>query len=165
VPLSKTGFSAACKALRFLPKKQKTTTFSASSSALSHRSTDFLGRSTPAGKETPAGDPGLSQVGMGCAFGTLWGRIFVLTERSAKLTHYLRSAFVAKTGCFVGFLGGEMCQNTNKTGKNRKKPVETEELWLTKRSERMKVNCGTVLRTRMNIDDFSLETRCDSLRG
>jgi hypothetical protein len=54
-----------------------------------------------------------------------------------------------------------MCPNPNKTGKNRKKPVETEELWLTKRSERMKVNCGTVLRTRMNIDDFALETRCD----
>jgi DNA-binding protein HU-beta len=25
----------------------------------------------------------------------------------------------------------------------------------------MKVNCGTVLRTRMNIDDFALETGCD----
>jgi hypothetical protein len=35
--------------------------------------------------------------------------------------------------------------------------VETKELWLTKRSERLKVNCGTVLRTRMNIDDFALE--------
>ena len=46
---------------------------------------------------------------------------------------------------------------SNKTEKNRKKPVETEEIWLTKRSERMKVNCGTVLRTRMNIDDFALK--------
>jgi hypothetical protein len=45
----------------------------------------------------------------------------------------------------------------NRTDKNRKKPVETEEIWLTKRSERMKVNCGTVLRTRMNIDDFALK--------
>lgn len=47
----------------------------------------------------------------------------------------------------------------NRTEKNRKKPVETEEIWLTKRSERMKVNCGTVLRTRMNIDDFALQNR------
>jgi hypothetical protein len=38
---------------------------------------------------------------------------------------------------------------------NLKKPVETEDLWLTKRLERMKVNCGTVLRTRMNIGDFA----------
>jgi len=38
--------------------------------------------------------------------------------------------------------------------------VETEELWLTKRLERMKVNCGTVLRTRMNIDDFALKKGC-----
>jgi hypothetical protein len=51
-----------------------------------------------------------------------------------------------------------MSLNSNKTGKNRKKPVETEEFRLTKRSERMKVKCGTVLRTRMNIDDFALET-------
>jgi hypothetical protein len=42
---------------------------------------------------------------------------------------------------------------SNKTDKNRKKPVETEEMWLTKRTERLKVNCGTVLRTRMNTDD------------
>jgi DNA-binding protein HU-beta len=53
-----------------------------------------------------------------------------------------------------------MCLNANKTGKNRKKPVETEDLWLTKLLERMKVKCGTVLRTRMNIDDFALETGC-----
>jgi DNA-binding protein HU-beta len=48
-----------------------------------------------------------------------------------------------------------MCLYSNKTEKNRKKPVETEEMPLTKRSEKLKVNCGTVLRTRMNIDDFA----------
>ncbi len=32
-----------------------------------------------------------------------------------------------------------------KTGKNRKKPVETVEIKLTKRLKRLKVNCGTVL--------------------
>jgi DNA-binding protein HU-beta len=53
-----------------------------------------------------------------------------------------------------------MCLIPNKTNKNRKKPVETVEIWLTKEMERLKVNCGTVLRTRMNIDDFALETRC-----
>src|SRR5882762_6197847 len=53
-----------------------------------------------------------------------------------------------------------MNPNSNKTGKNRKNPVETEEFRLTKRSERMKVKCGTVLRSRMNIDDFALETGC-----
>jgi DNA-binding protein HU-beta len=41
----------------------------------------------------------------------------------------------------------------DKTSKNRKKPVETEGNQLTKPWKRMKVNCGTVLRTRMNIDD------------
>jgi hypothetical protein len=45
---------------------------------------------------------------------------------------------------------------SNKTEKNRKKPVETEEMELTKRAERLKVNCGTVLRTRMNTGDFAL---------
>ena len=45
---------------------------------------------------------------------------------------------------------------SNKTEKNLKKPVETEERELTKRAERLKVNCGTVLRTRMNIGDFAL---------
>ena len=45
---------------------------------------------------------------------------------------------------------------SNKTEKNRKKPVETEERELTKRAERLKVNCGTVLRTRMNTGDFAL---------
>jgi hypothetical protein len=53
----------------------------------------------------------------------------------------------------------QIYQKPSKNGKNRKKPVETEEIWLTKRSERMKVNCGTVLRTRMNIDDFALQNR------
>jgi hypothetical protein len=48
---------------------------------------------------------------------------------------------------------GKMCVISNKTEENRKKPVETEEIWLTKRPERLKVNCGTVLRTRMNTDD------------
>jgi len=52
----------------------------------------------------------------------------------------------------LGF-NGEMYPFSNKTDKNRKKPVETEEMWLTKRTERLKVNCGTVLRTRMNTDD------------
>jgi hypothetical protein len=42
----------------------------------------------PSGQRTPAGDPVLPQAGMGRAFGALRGRIFVLTERSAKLTHY-----------------------------------------------------------------------------
>jgi hypothetical protein len=51
-----------------------------------------------------------------------------------------------------------MYLNSNKTEKNQKKPVETTEIALTKRAERMKVNCGTVLRNRMNIDDFALET-------
>ncbi|MBB5340646.1 hypothetical protein [Tunturiibacter gelidoferens] len=46
---------------------------------------------------------------------------------------------------------------SNKTEKNRKKPVETEERELTKRAERLKVNCGTVLRTRMNTGDFALQ--------
>jgi hypothetical protein len=44
---------------------------------------------------------------------------------------------------------------SNKTEKNRKKPVETEEMGLTKLSERLKVNCGTVSRTRMNTGDFA----------
>ena len=46
-----------------------------------------------------------------------------------------------------------MCLNSNKTEENLKKPVETEENRLTKRLERLKVNCGTVLRTRMNTED------------
>jgi hypothetical protein len=48
---------------------------------------------------------------------------------------------------------GEMCLNPDKTEENLKKPVETEENRLTKRPERLKVNCGTVLRTRMNTED------------
>jgi hypothetical protein len=46
-----------------------------------------------------------------------------------------------------------MYLNSDKTDKSLKKPVETEENRLTKRLERLKVNCGTVLRTRMNTDD------------
>jgi hypothetical protein len=41
--------------------------------------------------------------------------------------------------------------------------VETEEMRLTKSAEKPKVKCGTVLRTRMNIDDFALNTGCDWL--
>jgi len=46
-----------------------------------------------------------------------------------------------------------MTQKWHKTKENPKKPVETEENSLTKRSKRMKVNCGTALRSRMNIGD------------
>jgi hypothetical protein len=53
-----------------------------------------------------------------------------------------------------------MCLNSNKTRKNRKKPVETEEMPLTKCLERLKVNGGTVLRTRMNIDDRASFNGC-----
>jgi hypothetical protein len=67
----------------------------------------------------------------------------------------MRKASV-KVGYFLEFRP-KMYLILNRTDKNRKKPVETEEIWLTKRSERMKVNCGTVLRTRMNIDDFALK--------
>jgi hypothetical protein len=56
---------------------------------------------------------------------------------------------------FAGFMR-KMYLISNKTKKNRRKPVETEERELTKRAERLKVNCGTVLRTRMNTDDFVL---------
>jgi hypothetical protein len=61
----------------------------------------------------------------------------------------------AKTGIFSEFMR-KMYLFSNKTEKNRKKPVETEEMELTKRAERLKVNCGTVLRTRMNTGDFAL---------
>jgi hypothetical protein len=54
---------------------------------------------------------------------------------------------------FIGAFSREMYLISNKTEKNRKKPVETKENRLTKRPERLKVNCGTVLRTRMNTDD------------
>jgi hypothetical protein len=57
-----------------------------------------------------------------------------------------------------------MNQKPNKTDKNLKKPVETEEIGLTKRLERTKVNCGTVLRTRMNIDDHASLNRMFSHR-
>jgi hypothetical protein len=53
-----------------------------------------------------------------------------------------------------------MCLNSNKTGKNRKKPVETEEIRLTNLSEKPKVNCGTVLRTRMNIEEHAFGNGC-----
>jgi hypothetical protein len=39
-----------------------------------------------------------------------------------------------------------MCRIPHKTEENQKKPVETEENRLTKRPEKLKVNCGTVLR-------------------
>ena len=41
--------------------------------------------------------------------------------------------------------------------KNREKPKKTVEIWetlLTKGFEKPKVNCGTVLRTRINTGDF-----------
>jgi len=54
-----------------------------------------------------------------------------------------------------------MCLFSNKTNKNRKKPVETEEIRLTIYAEKPKVNCGTVLRTRMNIGDSAFEIGCN----
>jgi hypothetical protein len=63
----------------------------------------------------------------------------------------------------LGFYG-QKCPNSNKPEKNRKKPVETEENRLTKRAERLKVNCGTVLRTRMNTDDSHSE-KLDAVLG
>jgi hypothetical protein len=53
-----------------------------------------------------------------------------------------------------------MNQKPDKTRKNPKKPVETEEIRLTKRSEKPKVNCGTVLRTRMNIEEHASSKGC-----
>jgi hypothetical protein len=65
----------------------------------------------------------------------------------------------------LGFLQ-KMCPNSNKTEKNRKKPVETEEKRLTKRLEKLKVNCGTVLRTRMNTEDSQeRQVRFSALSG
>ncbi|MEO6817691.1 MAG: hypothetical protein ABI177_13420, partial [Edaphobacter sp.] len=55
-----------------------------------------------------------------------------------------------------------MNQIPDKTGKNQKKPVETEEIRLTNLSERPKVNCGTVLRTRMNIEEHASGNGCFS---
>ncbi|GGG66761.1 hypothetical protein GCM10011585_05770 [Edaphobacter dinghuensis] len=55
-----------------------------------------------------------------------------------------------------------MNQKPHKTGKNPKKPVETEEIRLTKRAEKPKVNCGTVLRTRMNIEEHASIQGCFS---
>jgi hypothetical protein len=53
-----------------------------------------------------------------------------------------------------------MNQKPDKTGENPKKPVETEEIGLTKRSEKPKVNCGTVLRTRMNTGEHAFGNGC-----
>jgi hypothetical protein len=49
-----------------------------------------------------------------------------------------------------------MNQKPDKMGENLKKPMKTEENSLTKMPQRLKVNCGTVLRTRMNTDDYGL---------
>jgi hypothetical protein len=48
---------------------------------------------------------------------------------------------------FVGVFDVKMNLKPNKTNKNRKKPVETQERALTKLVEKLKVNCGTVLCT------------------
>jgi Bacterial nucleoid DNA-binding protein len=56
----------------------------------------------------------------------------------------------------------KMYQKPDKTGENRKKPVETKEIRLTKRLEKPKVNCGTVLRTRMNIEEHAFGNGCFS---
>jgi hypothetical protein len=45
---------------------------------------------------------------------------------------------------------------TTKTGKTRKKPVETKENPLTSRLEKVIVNCGTFFRTRINTGDFAI---------
>ena len=58
-----------------------------------------------------------------------------------------------------------MYLNPNKTGKNQKKPVETGEMPLTKPAERLKVNGGTVLRTRMNIEEHAFGNGCFLLRA
>ena len=60
---------------------------------------------------------------------------------------------------FWRVFGELMCRKPNKPEENRKKPVETEEMPLTKCLERLKVNGGTVLRTRMNIDDYASESK------
>jgi hypothetical protein len=46
-----------------------------------------------------------------------------------------------------------------KTEQTQQKPVESGEMPLTKDLKRLKVNCGTVLCTRMNIEDFGLNLR------
>ncbi len=71
------------------------------------------------------------------------------------MTSHLGRQELAKRAFFFGVFEKKMYLDLNKTGKNRKKPVETEEMPLTKYAERMKVKCGTVLRTRMNIGDFA----------
>jgi hypothetical protein len=54
----------------------------------------------------------------------------------------------------------KMNQKPDKTEENPKKPVETEEIRLTNLSEKPKVNCGTVLRTRMNIGEHAFGNGC-----
>jgi hypothetical protein len=75
---------------------------------------------------------------------------FVVEERLLRMTPSMSE---------IGGFPQEMNRKSNKTWKNRKKPIKTEEISLTKSSERMKVNCGTVLRTRMNTDDYGLSER------
>jgi hypothetical protein len=72
----------------------------------------------------------------------------------------MRFRVSVRTSVFIGFFAQKCAQIRTKPKKTGKKPVETREFRLTKRSERMKVNCGTVLRTRMNIGDFALKTGC-----
>jgi hypothetical protein len=60
---------------------------------------------------------------------------------------------------FYWALREKICLIPDKTEENQKKPVKTEEISLTKRSERLKVKCGTVLCTRMNTDDYGLSGR------
>jgi hypothetical protein len=64
---------------------------------------------------------------------------------------------VVKRG--IGRFPQKMNQKPDKMGENLKKPMKTEENSLTKMSQRLKVNCGTVLRTRMNTDDYGLSGR------
>jgi hypothetical protein len=71
---------------------------------------------------------------------------------AAFLWRSLVDSSSSKTAVYWTFYR-KMYRISNKAEKNRKKPVETEENRLTKRPERLKVNCGTVLRTRMNTDD------------
>jgi len=51
-----------------------------------------------------------------------------------------------------------------KTGKTRKKPVETKENPLTSFAERLIVNCGTFFRTRINTGDFAILTLAQGRR-
>jgi hypothetical protein len=69
-------------------------------------------------------------------------------------------AFPLPQAPFLSRNSPKMNQKPYKTKKNPKKPVETGEIVLTKPAERLKVNCGTVLRTRMNIDDRASFNGC-----